>query len=440
MTPQTIVALASGSGRGGVAVIRASGPGVRFGLETVAGSVPEPRRAVLRSFRDAAGFAIDEGLLLFFPAPGSFTGEDVAEFHVHGGPAVIRAMIDRLVSLPGWRLALAGEFTRRAVENGRLDLTAAEAINDLVMAETAVQRRQALRGLGGALEEQSIRWRNDLLDLAALLEAEIDFPDEGDVPVLLPRVIEMAGPVAASIARALRGAQAGERVRDGAVIVLSGPPNAGKSTLLNAIARRDVAIVSPIAGTTRDAIEVRLDLHGYPVVLVDTAGLHDSDDPLEALGMARTLERIRQADLVLWLAPMGDPLGELPPDAMIIRTKADLMDVANGTDIGTTGADELAVSALTGAGLDRLMSLMTERAQAVMAGGEDALVTRLRHRFELSAAHDHLGRVASASIDSAPELLAEDIRLALRALGRLTGRVDIDEIYDRVFSTFCIGK
>lgn len=435
MSPDTIVALASGSGRAGVAVLRASGPGVRFGLETVAGTLPDPRRASLRRLRAEDGSVIDEALVLFFPGPGSFTGEDVAEFQVHGGAAVIRDLLARLSALAGWRLAGPGEFSRRAVENGRLDLTTAEAISDLVAAETGLQRRQALHGLSGALEQQTIRWRNDLLDLAALIEAEIDFPDEGDVPVLMPAVVERARVLIGSLEDVLRGADAGERVREGAVVVLAGPPNAGKSTLLNAMARRDVAMVSPIAGTTRDALEVRLDLGGLPVTLIDTAGLHDSADPLEALGIERSRARIRDADLVLWLVPVGDPVGERPDGALLVRTKADL----SGQAMSPVG-DELAVSALSGSGLDRVLALVEERARKAMAGGESALVTRIRHRVELSTALGCLRRVATASIDSAPELLAEDVRLALRALGRLTGRVDIDEIYDRIFSTFCIGK
>lgn len=431
MHTNTIVALSSGPGPSGVAVIRASGPDVCAGLLAVCGSIPQARVATLTPLRDQAGDVIDRGLVLFFAAPASFTGEDVAEFQVHGGIAVVRDLLERLTALPGWRLAERGEFSRRAVENGRFDLTRAEALADLIAADTSAQRRQAVMGLQGELERRSIRWRNDIVDIAALVEAEIDFPDEEDVPALLGRARSQARQVVAEIDEALKGARSGERLRQGAMIVLAGRPNVGKSTLLNALARRDVAIVSPIAGTTRDALEVRLELGGFPVTLVDTAGLRATDDPIEALGVERTRARIEDADLVLWLVPVGEDASDAPSGSVVVWTKADLRDDAHGGEM---------ISAVTGIGLDRLLQRLEDVAASALAGGEAALVTRLRHRQELERARDALQIFAETGFDSAPELLAEELRVALTALGRLTGRIDIDELYDRIFRDFCIGK
>lgn len=431
MHTNTIVALSSGPGPSGVAVIRASGSDVCAGLLAVCGSIPQARVATLTPLRDQAGDVIDRGLVLFFAAPASFTGEDVAEFQVHGGIAVVRDLLERLTALPGWRLAERGEFSRRAVENGRFDLTRAEALADLIAADTSAQRRQAVMGLQGELERRSIRWRNDIVDIAALVEAEIDFPDEEDVPALLGRARSQARQVVAEIDEALKGARSGERLRQGAMIVLAGRPNAGKSTLLNALARRDVAIVSPIAGTTRDALEVRLELGGFPVTLVDTAGLRATDDPIEALGVERTRARIEDADLVLWLVPVGEDASDAPSGSVVVWTKADLRDDAHGGEM---------ISAVTGIGLDRLLQRLEDVAASALAGGEAALVTRLRHRQELERARDALQIFAETGFDSVPELLAEELRVALTALGRLTGRIDIDELYDRIFRDFCIGK
>lgn len=431
MHTNTIVALSSGPGPSGVAVIRASGPDVCAGLLAVCGSIPQARVATLTPLRDQAGDVIDRGLVLFFAAPASFTGEDVAEFQVHGGIAVVRDLLERLTALPGWRLAERGEFSRRAVENGRFDLTRAEALADLIAADTSAQRRQAVMGLQGELERRSIRWRNDIVDIAALVEAEIDFPDEEDVPALLGRARSQARQVVAEIDEALKGARSGERLRQGAMIVLAGRPNAGKSTLLNALAHRDVAIVSPIAGTTRDALEVRLELGGFPVTLVDTAGLRATDDPIEALGVERTRARIQDADLVLWLVPVGEDASDAPSGSVVVWTKADLRNDAHGGEM---------ISAVTGIGLDRLLQRLEGVAASALAGGEAALVTRLRHRQELERARDALQIFAETGFDSAPELLAEELRVALTALGRLTGRIDIDELYDRIFRDFCIGK
>jgi tRNA modification GTPase len=432
----TIAALASGAGRSGIAVVRASGPAVRLILRRIAGDIPDPRHATLRRLRTVTGETIDDAVVLFFPAPASFTGEDVVELHVHGGRAVIAALLQALTAIESVRIAGPGEFTRRAVENGRLDLTRAEGIADLIEAETAAQRRQALQQASGALENAAESWRKALIDILALAEAEIDFPDEDDVPALFEDIHRRTGELRSEIGRALAGADRGERVRRGAMFVLAGPTNAGKSTLLNALAQRDVAIVSTHAGTTRDAIEVQADLDGLPVTFVDTAGLRETVDPVEAVGIERTLARARQADLVIWLtSPDAD--GQ-PPDVgtniLYVRTKGDLLE--SPPERGAM----LTISAQTGAGMDELTGILAEAARTALQGGEDALVTRARHRSELEAVARHLEAAASLSSADPIEFLAEELRLATRSLGRLTGRVDVDEIYDVIFSSFCIGK
>jgi len=430
---ETIAALASGVGKAGIAVIRLSGPAVATVLEGLAGGVPVPRQAVKRSLRRGAD-VIDEALVLFFAAPASFTGEDVAEFHVHGGRAVIHDLLETLTGFAGVRLAERGEFTRRAVANGKFDLTTGEAIAALVDAETASQRRQALRQAGGALEQAALSWRQRLLRCLALMEAEIDFPDEEDVPELRERVRADVAALLGELRAALAGAAQGERVREGAIIVVAGPPNAGKSTLVNALARREVAIVSPFAGTTRDTIEVHLDLDGYAATLIDTAGLRETSDPVEQIGVARAMEKADRADLVLWLQA-SDALASPPAfgaPVLTIATKVDL-----DTD---SGSGDLAVSAKTGTGLVELTARLTAAARVILEGGESALVTRERHRREIEIVAAHCAAVAEAGAGVPVELLAEDLRLAVRAIGRLTGQVDIDEVYDLIFREFCIGK
>ncbi|MFC2250488.1 tRNA uridine-5-carboxymethylaminomethyl(34) synthesis GTPase MnmE [Labrys portucalensis] len=438
---ETIVALASGVGRAGVAVIRLSGPSVRFGLETIAGSVPQPRRAALRRLKDPGnGEVLDEALVLFFPGPASFTGEDVAELQVHGGRAIIAGVIAALTALPGFRLAERGEFTRRAVANNRMDLTSAEGIASLVEAETSSQRRQALRQAGGALERAAMAWRQRLAGLLALMEAEIDFPDEEDVPALFHSVRSGAEALLAEIEMALRGARSGERLREGAVMVIAGPPNAGKSTLLNALARRDVAIVSPIAGTTRDTLEVHLDLGGYPVTLIDTAGLRETNDVVEVIGVERARASLDRADLVIWLEAgdaRADP-PELPAPLLRVLTKQD--DGQDPPPHTLPVGFELGLSARNGAGMPALLARLEQAARKALESGETALVTRERHRRELETVTAHLATVQAADEATPVEFVAEDLRLAVRAIGRLTGRVDIDEIYDVIFREFCIGK
>jgi tRNA modification GTPase len=424
----TIFALASGAGRAGVAVIRLSGPQAGAALERLAGPKPPPRTAARRSLSHA-GERIDQALVLWFPAPGSFTGEDVVELHVHGGAAVRAALFAGLTAL-GLRPAEPGEFSRRAVENGKLDLTRAEAIADLVEAETEAQRRQALRQHDGALADLYEGWRADLIRALGRAEAAIDFSDDGVGEAEFDAARAAAIHLSQQIRAHLDDGGRGEALREGVRLAIIGPPNAGKSSLLNMLARRDVAIVSDIAGTTRDVIEVRLDLGGVLVIAADTAGLRDSDDAIEREGVRRALARAQEAHLTLLLldanatgAHAAIPDG-LTPD-LTVWNKADLK-----------AHDGLAISLKTGAGVPALLALLQEKVQQKFAGQAPAL-TRPRHRAALT---DALGALDHAQTAAAPELLAEDLRLAVRAVGRITGRVDVEEVLDFVFRDFCIGK
>jgi tRNA modification GTPase len=429
----TIFAPASGFGRAAVAVIRLSGPGTRDVLQAIAGGVPEARRMSLRRLVDpVTGTVLDQALVVFFPAPHSFTGEDQAELQIHGGLAVRQAVLRALGDHQGCRAAEAGEFTRRAFLNGRMDLSEVEGLADLIDAETESQRRQALRQLEGGLGALAEAWRESLIKAQALLEAALDFADEGDVPdTLEAEAREIAAKVHGEIGAQLADAGRGERLRDGYHVVLAGPPNAGKSTLLNALARRDVAIVSPVAGTTRDVIEVRCDLGGLPVTFADTAGIRDSADAIESEGVSRARGRMESGDLVIWLDPIDDPSS--PPanlgPSLHIRTKADLSR-------SRTATGDMAVSVHTGEGIFGLLDLISQRALADLGGG-DAVITRERHRLALNDASRAITR---GMTQSEAELFAEDIRLAARAVGRISGRVDVEDVLDQLFSAFCIGK
>jgi tRNA modification GTPase len=429
----TIFAPASGFGRAAVAVIRLSGSGTRRVLQEIAGGVPEARRMSLRRLIDpATGAVLDQALVVFFPAPHSFTGEDQAELQIHGGLAVRQAVLRALGGYPGCRAAEAGEFTRRAFLNGRMDLSEVEGLADLIDAETESQRRQALRQLEGGLGALAEAWRDSLIKAQALLEAALDFADEGDVPdTLEAQAREIAARIQVEIGAQLADAGRGERLREGYHVVLAGPPNAGKSTLLNALARRDVAIVSPIAGTTRDVIEVRCDLAGLPVIFADTAGIRDSVDAIEVEGVLRAQGRIDSADLVVWLDPSDEPS---PPPIDLARrihvvTKSDLCKREASTC-------DIALSVHTGEGMAALLDLIAARA-AVELGGGDAIITRERHRIALDAAYQAIGR-GMEQLET--ELLAEDIRLGARAIGRISGRIDVEDVLDQLFSAFCIGK
>ena len=386
----------------------------------------------MRTFsRPSDGSMIDHGFALWFPAPRSFTGENVAELHVHGGRAVVQAIFDSLAELGG-RLAEAGEFSRRAFLNGKLDLTEAEGLAELIAAETEVQRRQALGQAHGRLSERAERWRLSLIDLRAELEAHLDFSDESDVPDMVPDAFwDAVERLKAEMAEALATAASGERLREGFRVAILGRPNAGKSTLLNAMAQRDVAIVTAEPGTTRDVLEVALDLGGYPVLLLDTAGLREAASLAEREGVRRALAAADAADLVLWLQDRADPVPappDLPPDRTLrVLTKADLASA--GADAG------LAISSLTGEGLPHLIAEIQRRAAAAMGRG-DALVTRQRQKEAIFAALSALEGVAGAPEEVAADLL----RSAGEAIGRLTGRIHIEDVLDRLFREFCIGK
>ena len=435
----TIFAIASGAGRAAIAVLRLSGPAVRTIVKSLAGKLPEPRAAALRAFRDpGTGEAIDKGFVIFFPAPKTYTGEDYAEFHVHGGRAVVAAMVKAIGAIAGTRPAEPGEFTRRALLNGKMDLAEVEGLADLIDAETEWQRRAALRQAQGVLGRQAAIWRGALLEAAALLEAEIDFSEEEDVPGFSGRrAAEILAPVLAALKAELAAGRAGERLREGVAVVIAGPPNAGKSTLLNALVRRDVAIVSPFAGTTRDLIEVHLDLGGCPVTLIDTAGLRESFDAVEKIGIFRTRDKARVADLVLWLSeacapvPPGVQGGEVWP----VFTKSDLL--AAGKKQSVTEA--LYISAESGENLDLLLKRMEDFARAVVGGGHAGLIARERHRKAFETAGQALERVL-ADPGAPAELLAEDLRVAMVSLQRLTGVVDVEDILGEIFARFCIGK
>ncbi|MBN9599394.1 MAG: tRNA uridine-5-carboxymethylaminomethyl(34) synthesis GTPase MnmE [Afipia sp.] len=440
---QTIYALASGRPPSAIAVVRLSGPQAGLALETLCGRVPAPRVATLATLRAGDGEPIDESVALWFPGPHSATGEDVAEFQVHGGRAVVAALFDALAAIEGLRPAEPGEFTRRAFENGKLDLTEAEGLDDLIHADTDRQRRQALRHLKGLLGARAEDWRRQIIEASALIEAGIDFSDEGDVQQeLLTPALQRIAALKAEIAETLQFAGRGERLRDGLIVAIAGPPNAGKSTLLNRLARREVAIVSPHAGTTRDVIEVHLDLDGYPVTLLDTAGMRDTDDPVEQEGVRRARDRARQADLVLWLSEAAKQGGDRPP-ADLTTTGAPVWTLRNKVDLArgaaNQGAARFAISAATGEGLPELIAALVAFAQEYFGAGEAALVSRARHRDMLRATVEALGR-AEAAVDRGEELLAEELRIAIHSLGRLTGRVDVEDILDVIFREFCIGK
>ena len=546
--PSTIFALSSGRGPAAIAVVRISGPRAGDALKALTGKIPTPRQAALGRVRDpASGDIIDEALILWFPAPRSETGEDVAELQLHGGRAVIAAVLAALARVEGLKPAEAGEFTRRAFENGKLDLTAVEGLADLVAAETQGQRRQAFRQMKGLLGNRAENWRQKLIRALALVEARIDFSDEADVPEnLLAPALAMARELEAEIALVLADSGRGERLREGLVVAIAGPPNAGKSTLLNRIARREAAIVSPYAGTTRDVIEVHLDLQGWPVTLLDTAGIRDTEDPVELEGVRRARERAEAADLVLWVVDAREPIAaknaaakgaasdaaksspgtqqasppvipgreptgrraarpddrlrertrnpetdselgsfrvaasgrprndESAPPTWLIRNKIDLIQgvaqrnesnmsnierteagfypnkplknmvknelTPRNESVSTTNELEFSLSAVTGEGFDHLLAQLARQAERFLAGSESALLTRERHRHALEQVLAALRRAQSRDVAAREDLLAEELRIAATALGRLTGRVDVEDILDVIFRDFCIGK
>jgi tRNA modification GTPase len=410
-------------------------------------------RALLR---DRNGDALDDAVVLWFPGPKSATGEDVAEFHVHGSRAVLNSLFAVLASFVDVRAAEPGEFTRRAFENGKIDLTEAEGLDDLIHADTDRQRRQALRQLQGLLGDRARDWRKQLIEASALIEAGIDFSDEGDVPddLTAPALAKIAE-LRRQIEETLAASAQSERLRDGLTVAIVGPPNAGKSTLLNRLARREAAIVSPHAGTTRDIIEVHLDLDGYPLTLIDTAGIRETDDPIEQEGVRRARDRAASADLVLWLTD-GEADHDSPPaiarngavSVWRIRNKTDLLgvkiDEANprqpGANLGQGTASQFFwISAAQGDGIEDLLAALTAFAGTWFGAGEAAAITRLRHRNILQHAAASLAKAGELR-GQGDELVAEEFRISIHLLGRLLGRVDIDDVLDSIFRDFCIGK
>jgi tRNA modification GTPase len=429
---ETIYALASAPGRAGVAVVRVSGPAAGSVLSALAGGIPLPRTATLRTLRHR-GAEIDRALVLWFPGPGSFTGEDVVEFHIHGGRAVRDALFAALAD-QGVRPAGPGEFSRRAVEHGRLDLTRAEAIADLVDAETPAQLRQALQQYDGALAELYEGWRAALIAALGRAEAAIDFSDDGVGDAEFAAARAQAAEIIAAMTAHLDDHGRGEALREGLRLAIIGPPNAGKSSLINALAQREAAIVSETPGTTRDVIELRLNLGGYLVHVADTAGLRETGDAIEAEGVRRALAQARGSEFVLLLrdgtAPYTDNSG-IRPD-LVVWNKSDLLDFQK--------QDGLSLSLKSGEGLAELTAALTALiAERLETKGETPALTRPRHRQALTDALASL-RHALTAPDDQPELFAEDLRLALRAVGRITGRVDVEELLDSVFRDFCIGK
>jgi tRNA modification GTPase len=429
----TIIALSSGGLPSGVAVIRLSGPAVRDSLLEVIGTLPKPRQLTLADIRKD-GDTLDRGLVVFFPGPRSFTGEDCAELQVHGSAAVVRAILRTFTATLGVRLAEAGEFTRRAFENGKLDLTEVEGLGDLILAETESQRRQAFARLAGGLSEMIGTWRERLLDLRAEIEARLDFSDEADVSSELPA--EFAEGVIAlrrDVDTAIASVSQGRIVREGLRVALAGPPNVGKSSLLNALARSDIAIVTDEPGTTRDVREVAIDVGGQLVVLLDMAGLRDTRSIAEAEGVRRARQEIARADLVLWLSAPDVP--SLPLTEI---NDTPVWRVASKADLGVVASDGLAVSAATGLGMAELISRLTDFVTSAAGSGEPSLLSRERDRSALIAASAALDDAVSNLADA--ELAAENLRQASFALERLLGRMDAEAVLDRLFSAFCIGK
>ena len=441
---ETIFALSSGAGRAGVAVVRVSGPEAGIALTTLAGSsLLSPRHAVRVKLREPrTGEPIDNCLAIWFPGPGSYTGEDVAEFHVHGGHAVVGGLMDALAAQPALRPAEPGEFTRRAFLNGKLDLTEAEGLADLVNAETAMQRHQALRQMGGELGRLYDGWRGQLVQALAHIEAEIDFPDE-DLPEDIAEHVKMdISQLYQSVSAHLSDDRHGEILREGLYVAILGAPNVGKSSLLNCLARRDAAIVSETAGTTRDVIEVHMDLNRYPVILADTAGLREVADTVESEGVRRALARASAADVKVvvfdataWpkLAPAAEAL--VDRDAIAVVNKCDLAAVTPPLDVA--GQPAHPISARTGAGVEALLESLGREVARRLAGGAGPALTRARHRRAVAECASALERAVEGT---RAELVAEDLRLAVRALGRITGRVDVEDLLDVIFRDFCIGK
>jgi tRNA modification GTPase len=448
---QTIFALSSGRPPSAISIVRVSGPQAGAALTSLAGQIPMPRKAARALLRDAHRQPIDDAVVLWFPGPASATGEDVAEFHVHGGRAVLAALFAALSGFADVRPAEPGEFTRRGFENGKLDLTEAEGLDDLIHADTDRQRRHALRQLKGLLGDKARDWRAQIIEASALIEAGIDFSDEGDVPAeLIAPALARIKTLLGEIEEVLAAQGRSERLREGLVVAIAGPPNVGKSTLMNQLVRREVAIVSPHAGTTRDIIEVQLDLDGYPVTVIDTAGIRETDDPVEQEGVRRARARAAEADLVLWMmdAQHGQsPLEDAAP-LWTVRNKIDLdavkADSPKPNQAGAVGQErrvgsDFGISASRGDGIAELISALVGFARDYLGSGEVSLISRARQRKLLEKTVDSLHRSIEV-IGKGEELAAEELRAAAYSLGRLLGRVDVEDILDKIFRDFCIGK
>ncbi|MDP3690054.1 tRNA uridine-5-carboxymethylaminomethyl(34) synthesis GTPase MnmE [Bradyrhizobium sp.] len=444
---QTIFAVSSGRPPSAIALVRVSGPQAKSVLTSLAGRVPAPRMATRVLLQDIALQPIDDAVILWFPGPASATGEDVAEFHVHGGRAVLASLFAALAAFENVRAAEPGEFTRRAFENGKLDLTEAEALDDLIHADTDRQRRQALRQLKGLLGDKARDWRARIIEASALIEAGIDFSDEADVPAELtaPALLKIKA-LLVEIEEVLAAQGRSERLREGLVVAIAGPPNVGKSTLMNHLARREVAIVSPHAGTTRDIIEVQLDLDGYPVTVIDTAGIRETEDPVEQEGVRRARARAAEADLVLWLADATyQKIESGAAPVWLVRNKIDL-DTGQPEGAQPTprqvqggGAAEYRISASRGDGVPELVSALVGFAHDYFGSDDGGLIGRARQRKLLQETVTSLQRSIDV-VGAGEELAAEDLRAAAHSLGRLLGRVDVEDILDVIFREFCIGK
>ena len=422
-------------------MVRVSGPQAGKVVTALAGKFPSPRLATRALLRDVGQRPIDDAVVLWFPGPASATGEDVAEFHVHGGRAVLAALFAALAEFADIRPAEPGEFTRRAFENGKLDLTEAEGLDDLIHADTDRQRRQALRQLKGLLGDKARDWRARIIEASALIEAGIDFSDEGDVPAeLIAPALARIKALLAEIQEVLAAKGQGEHLRDGLVVAIAGPPNVGKSTLMNQLARREVAIVSPHAGTTRDVIEVQLDLDGYPVTVIDTAGIRETDDPVEQEGVRRARARAADADLVLWLAdsPGVAVANDGAAPVWTVRNKIDL-EVPGRPMAEAPGKGDFQISASRGDGVPELISALVGFAQSYFGASEGGLISRTRQRRLLQETASSLQRCIEV-VEKGEELAAEELRTAAHSLGRLLGRVDVEDILDVIFREFCVGK
>ncbi|QFY61829.1 tRNA uridine-5-carboxymethylaminomethyl(34) synthesis GTPase MnmE [Rhizobium grahamii] len=431
----TIYALASGSVPAGVAVVRVSGPTVRELTIGLVGVLPTPRRAMLRTIRTRNDLAIDSGLVVFFPGPASFTGEDVVEFQLHGGRAVVDALCRELNTFPHTRQALAGEFSRRAFDNGRMDLVEVEGLADLISAETEMQRRLAVEHSNGGLSALYSAWASRLTRGRALIEAELDFADEDDVPgSVSDQVWDDMELLSTELDQHLRDADAGEIIRDGFKVVIAGEPNAGKSSLMNALVRRDVAIVTDIAGTTRDVLSTDLNIDGYLVRLSDTAGLRHTEEVVEREGIRRARQEIARADLVLYLEDRSvvAQAHDVPAGALRVGTKGDLQP-------GSQGTYDVIISVETGEGLPELRQLITTALLSKVHVQSLAIPNRRRHKDSLTQC---VRAIRTALLDSEKplDLRAEDLRVASDALGRVTGHVDVENLLDVIFGEFCIGK